>query len=124
MKLLLSTAVVATFLMLPNAAFALTCTGTEPFWSLDIGKGAFTFSEAGGPAKTLETVAPISAANRSADLVRVYQTRVLAKGGKAMTIVVRAAENNSCSDGMSDNKYPLSAVIIRGQSVIEGCCRW
>ncbi len=104
----------------PTTAHALTCTGTEPFWSLTVDKGKLTFSEAGGAAHALKSVAPLTAQNRDADTVRVYQT---SDKNKPVEVVIRAANGNGCSDGMGDTKYPFSAIIIRGRSVIEGCCK-
>ncbi len=120
MKPLIYAAFFAIALGLPTTAQALTCTGTEPFWSLTIGKGAIKFDEAGGPKRALKSVAPRTAQNRNADTVRVYQT---SDKGRPVTIVIRAAAGRSCSDGMSDTRYPYSAVIIRRQNVIDGCCR-
>jgi uncharacterized membrane protein len=38
-----------------------------------------------------------------------------------MSLIVR---HEVCSDGMSDTRYPFSAIaIISGHNVIAGCCR-
>ena len=107
-----------------TAAHALDCSGTEPFWSLKIGGGKIVLDEADKGKTPLLTVAPRAAQGRPADLVRVYQTRTLGAKRQYVTIVVRQAEANSCSDGMSDTKYPFSAVVIKPGGVLEGCCKW
>lgn len=105
-------------------AHALDCSGTEPFWGLKIGGGKIVLSEPNGGDTRLLTVAPRAAQGRPADLVRVYQTRTLGANRQSVTIVIRTADNNSCSDGMSDTAYPLSAIVIRPAGVLEGCCKW
>ncbi|MFO1170168.1 MAG: hypothetical protein U1E49_04280 [Hyphomicrobiaceae bacterium] len=107
-----------------NPAHALDCSGTEPFWSLKIGGGKIVLDEANTGKTPLLTVAPRAAQGRPADLVRVYQTRTLGPNRQYVTIVIRKADNNSCSDGMSDTAYPYSAIVIRPAGVLEGCCKW
>lgn len=105
-------------------AHALDCSGTEPFWSLKIGGGKIVLSEPDRGNTRLLTVAPRAAQGRPADFVRVYQTRTLGARRQYVTIVIRKADNNSCSDGMSDTAYPYSAIVIRPAGVLEGCCKW
>lgn len=107
-----------------TTAQALDCSGTEPFWSLKIGGGKIVLDEANAGKTPLLTVAPRAAQGRPADLVRVYQTRTLGAKRRYVTIVIRKADNNSCSDGMSDTAYPYSAIVIRPAGVLEGCCKW
>jgi uncharacterized membrane protein len=110
--------------MSAHPAHALDCSGTEPFWSLKIGDGKIVLDEADKGKTPLLTVAPRAAQGRPADLVRVYQTRTLGAKRLYVTIVVRQAEANSCSDGMSDTKYPFSVIVIKPSGVLEGCCKW
>jgi uncharacterized membrane protein len=38
-----------------------------------------------------------------------------------MSLIIR---NETCSDGMSDNRYPFSAIaMISGLDMVAGCCR-
>lgn len=108
----------------PAPAHALDCAGTEPFWSLKIAGGKIVLEQPDQAPRRLLTVAPRAAQGRPLDLVRVYQTRTLGANRQYVTIVIRKAENNSCSDGMSDTQYPYSAVVIKGSTVLEGCCKW
>jgi len=74
MKHLICAGLLIVTLAHPSTAQTLTCTGTEPFWSLTFDKAKITFSEAGGATRALTSVAPLTAQNRNADTVRVYQT--------------------------------------------------
>lgn len=70
-------------------------------------------------------LAPVRARNASgipADLVRVYQTRTLADGRPVTLVVTRNTQ--TCSDGMSDTRFPYDAVYIDTERVLRGCCRW
>ena len=107
-----------------TTARALDCSGTEPFWGLKIGGGKIVLSEPDRGDTRLLTVAPRAAQGRPADFVRVYQTRTLGAKRQYVTIVIRKADNNSCSDGMSDTAYPYSAIVIKPSGVLEGCCKW
>jgi uncharacterized membrane protein len=88
--------------------------GTEPFWSVTVSKSGITYSS---PEKKLKFpyVTPLKAAGRPDDLVRVYPLK-----GRANSMLVLKKENN-CSDGMSETKYSYSAILVLGNSVLEGC---
>ncbi|MDB9340573.1 MULTISPECIES: COG3650 family protein [Cyanophyceae] len=90
--------------------------GTEPFWSVDVSQTEIVYSSLGTDEKlTFPYVSPLSADGRTPDTVRVYRL-----GDKDNTmLIIRKADN--CSDGMSDNLYPYSALFIRGDMVLEGC---
>ena len=122
MKLWLASLIV--LIAMGTPAHALDCSGTEPFWGLKIGGGKIVLDEANTGKTPLLTVAPRAAQGRPADLVRVYQTRTLGAKRQYVTIVIRKADNNSCSDGMSDTAYPYSAIVIKPSCVLEGCCKW
>ena len=108
----------------PLPARALECNGTEPFWSLKIGGGKIVLDQSDRGPRRLQTVAPRAAQGRPPDLVRVYQTRTLGAIRQYVTIVIRRAEHDSCSDGMSDVRYPYHAVVVEPGAVLEGCCKW
>ena len=101
---------------------ALSCAGTEPFWSLRIGPGEAVFD------------APL------ADVSSKWTDRVLsATGGqnrprqwayhlgpedhaRRVAIVTRT---NACSDGMSDWTYPFDLILVdvdAGSAPLQGCC--
>lgn len=95
----------------------LDCTGTEPFWSIGLRPGAaqadLMFAER---RMQFRLTRAEQAMNRS----DVWHFKGVSRPGE-MSLIVR---NESCSDGMSDTRYPYSAVaLISGINVIAGCCR-
>ncbi len=89
--------------------------GTEPFWSVTVSKRAIVYSSPNVQKQIFSYVAPLKAEARPADLVRVY--RLKGKGNNIL--IIKKAD--TCSDGMSDQEYPYSAIFIQGNKVLEGC---
>lgn len=89
--------------------------GTEPFWSVTVGKRGITYSSPDTKPQTFRYTAPLTAQGRPNDLVRVYRFR----GRENNLLILKKV--NSCSDGMSDQKYPYSAILMLGNRVLEGC---
>ncbi|AUT02187.1 hypothetical protein CLI64_18340 [Nostoc sp. CENA543] len=92
--------------------------GTEPFWSVTVSKKGITYSTPES-RQSFPYVAPLQASGRPVDVVRVYRLR--GKNNLTNTLVIKKVA--SCSDGMSDIKYPYSAIYISGNTVLEGCAR-
>lgn len=90
----------------------LIVNGTEPFWGITISRKGIVYTTPES-RQNFPYVAPTTASGRPADFVRVYRLR-------GSTLVIK---KGSCSDGMSDIKYPYSAVYISGNRVLEGCAR-
>lgn len=80
--------------------------GTEPFWSLTIGRTVMRLEEPGRPTRTYRT----PPARRIPNGVR------RASGPIVVTIVRRA-----CSDGMSDRTFPETVTVRIGARVLNGC---
>ena len=101
---------------LPEAPW-LRCFGTEPFWSLDAAQtGRATFRT---PEETLSlragTIRPAQGQTRPF-VLSIEATDLSA------TVVIRPG---ACSDGMSDNRYGLSAALLFQGSrddLLAGCC--
>jgi uncharacterized membrane protein len=89
--------------------------GTEPFWNVSVSKSGIVYSSPEVKKQTFPYVAPLRAAGRPEDLVRVYQL----KGKGNNTLILKKVDK--CSDGMSDKQYPYSATLILGTKVLEGC---
>ncbi|MBC5796082.1 hypothetical protein H5968_13235 [Sphaerospermopsis sp. LEGE 00249] len=89
--------------------------GTEPFWSVTVGRRGIIYSSPGNRDQTFPYTAPLTAQGRPNDLVRVYRFR----GRENNMLILRKV--NSCSDGMSDKNYPYSAILMLGNRVLEGC---
>ncbi|MEA5583463.1 hypothetical protein VB620_19225 [Nodularia harveyana UHCC-0300] len=92
--------------------------GTEPFWSINVSQTEIVYSSLGSNEnQTFPYVKPLAADGRNPDTVRVYKL-----GDKEQSLlIIRKVDN--CSDGMSDNLYPYSALFIKGDMVLEGCAR-
>lgn len=95
----------------------LIVNGTEPFWGITISRKGIVYVTPES-RQNFPYVAPTAASGRPADLVRVYRLR--GTNNVTNTLVIR---KGSCSDGMSDTRYPYSAVYISGNRVLEGCAR-
>ncbi|GET37948.1 COG3650 family protein [Microseira wollei] len=91
--------------------------GNEPFWSVTISRNGIIYSTPESPNRRYPYTAPISAAGRPPDLVRVYRLN----GQPSGILVIKKAD--SCSDTMSDIVYPYSATLILGNRVLEGCAQ-
>ncbi len=81
--------------------------GTEPFWSLDIGKGSIVFVGQGdGTRIVTRTPAPRTTFNG-----RRYVT-------PRITIDIT---RTPCSDGMSERRYPDTVTVTIGRRTLRGC---
>ncbi|BAY88093.1 hypothetical protein NIES3275_00680 [Microchaete diplosiphon NIES-3275] len=89
--------------------------GTEPFWSVTVGKSAIIYSSPDKPKQTFPYIKPLTAQGRPADLVRVYRLK------NRINSILIIKQVDTCSDGMSDKNYPYSAIFILGNQVFEGC---
>lgn len=115
MKLLM--AIFTLFAAVSLQAKVMSCVGTEPFWgatlNLDNGvvKIAEPSSEKGATIKTVIT----SAAGTSGDYAFVAK-------GKYTSLVVM--NNQNCTDGMSEETYTHSVMLIGYKSQPWfGCCK-
>ncbi|SFB11801.1 SH3 domain-containing protein [Poseidonocella pacifica] len=95
----------------------LQCSGTEPFWSLQVGAdGQLTFRTPEGAETAFAAGDSISSANRS-DVALIRSAE-----GTAQLLVSRRA----CSDGMSDIIYGLTSDLLleapMGMRLLSGCC--
>lgn len=89
-------------------------TGTEPFWSLNIGSPYITYRSMEGDSLSFPYNKPKGAAGRTEDWAQLYQLEnqgwVLLRRGRT-----------PCSDGMSDRDYAYTATVwLKGQ-LLDGC---
>lgn len=95
----------------------LDCAGTEPFWSISLRPGHARADLLFVERRVLFRLTTAKPAMGRAD---IWQIRGAAKPGEMSLIV----QHKSCSDGMSDNRYPYSAIaLLSGLEMIAGCCR-
>lgn len=90
-----------------------SCLGTEPFWSVEVKGQTLKYAAPGEEFKTWVSQRK-DAAGMSEGYVSVYRNP---KKDIALTIV-----EAKCTDGMSDNEYSKTMVLIKQGSVLYGCC--
>ncbi len=102
----------------PKAATnVLVCSGTEPFWRIDVTDTNLSVNMMDGPQYTV----PVTFRQTSAN-----NTTIAVIAGTAGTNNTQAfmQKVNSCSDGMSNTNYPYSiTAVLNNQRVVSGCCR-
>lgn len=111
----------ARFLGLSSGRYAipahLDCAGTEPFWSIRLSPG---YAHADLMFAERRYQFRITRFHQAMNRTDIALVRGAARNA-SMNLIVR---HESCSDGMSDNTYPYSAVaLISGLRTIAGCCR-
>ena len=94
----------------PTAPYQhMRATGTEPFWGMEVLPGQLRYSSPDLPDG-------VTFAATSADGLRFAGLM----NGTAVTLVLAPG---LCSDGMSDRRYPYSAVVTLGPQTLRGCAR-
>ena len=118
--LLTATAATAAQTRTEDATAARQCHGTEPFWSLTLDGKKITFENHGTETSlSINQPNPKSANGRSAEYLAMYQGRTLETPSRFLNVIIR---NQSCSDGMSDETYPYSVLVLSGNDLFDGCC--
>jgi len=96
----------------------MQCSGTEPFWKVDISETQIKVNMPDGPQYTV----PVSFRQTSANnrTIAVISGNV---GGMRSTEAF-LQKVDSCSDGMSDIRYPYTiTAVLNNQKVVSGCCK-
>lgn len=98
----------------------MRCFGTEPFWSITHGGGQLTQS----PMDGANVTRPITAIHDTGIPIRPGRTVIAQDAAGRITLTV---SNATCSDGMSDRVFGLSATAVSEQGGISssatGCCQ-
>lgn len=71
-----------------------------------------TYTSPSAPKTVFPYVQPMKASGRVEDSLRLYKLR----GGNTLII-----QKSACSDGMSDNTYDYSVIMILKNRVLAGC---
>jgi uncharacterized membrane protein len=97
----------------------VNASGTEPFWQVSVTRQGIEYRtpEQPTPLKFAYS-APIAAQGRPMDVVQVYRLQSRSHDGWLM---IQKAVGAQCSDGMSDNLYPYSAIVMLDGKVRSGC---
>jgi uncharacterized membrane protein len=86
--------------------------GNEPFWSFEVSPKGITYSSPDAPKTVFPYVRPLKASGQVEDSLRLYKLR----GGNTLII-----QKKACSDGMSENTYDYSVIMILKNRVLAGC---
>lgn len=97
----------------PKPVVLTVARGTEPFWALEVRSDLVQFSRMGLDS----AVYPYTPPDFDVEGRAVYRTKRFS-ADPLLTLVI---ERGDCSDGMSDQRYPGSAVVTRGDSTWRGC---
>lgn len=91
----------------------LRAIGTEPFWNAEVEGRCVTYSTPEDQAGTR-----VWTQFGRADGARVWSGTL---NGRPFVLTVRPAPGDTCSDGMSDRRYPASAALRIGGETRHGC---
>ncbi len=98
----------------------LFCSGTEPFWSVQIGRDqSLRFDLMGESQRTLAQESRLDPAGRSDKYAAVW--------GSSDSRIVGVMTRTSCSDGMSDREFAIAVDFllfgaVGSGSMVSGCC--
>jgi uncharacterized membrane protein len=96
----------------------LDCSGTEPFWSIAVMPGLARAELLFAERRAFFNLTRAQSAMNRND---IWHLKASGRPGGDLSLIVR---HEVCSDGMSDTRYPFSAVaLMSGLDVIAGCCR-
>jgi uncharacterized membrane protein len=105
----------------PKTDFGLRCTGTEPFWSLEVAEGSARFEAPEGDRPSWK-----ASRWRDAGGHRPGHRFVIELGTESAHAVGWAAISRPqqfCTDGMSDLRYPYELIVMTPTGrVLAGCC--
>lgn len=85
--------------------------GNEPFWAVEITPEALVYSGVDRPEQTADNPGPMLQGTTAR-----YEATTVA--GKPLSVALIAT---TCSDGMSDRTYPLTAVVKVDGETLTGC---
>lgn len=96
----------------------LDCSGTEPFWTISLipglARAEFLFAQR-------RSFFNLTRAQTAMNHPNIWLIKGSARPGGDMSLIVR---NETCNDGMSDNRYQYSSIaLVSGLDMLAGCCR-
>ncbi|MDQ5767619.1 SH3 domain-containing protein [Thiothrix subterranea] len=99
------------------ASNSLVCSGTEPFWSIEITDANLNVNMMDGPRYSV----PVTFRQTSANNATIAVIAGVAGANNTQAFMQKVS---SCSDGMSDTNYPYSVTaVLNNQRVVSGCCQ-
>ncbi len=98
------------------------CSGTEPFYSLDIAGGKAVLKEAAdeeNQTKTYDVQGPIDAHGTASNNSFAFRSN---DGKVVISIMSSRFVGAKCTDGMSDKEYRYHMMYVSDSGVLTGCC--
>lgn len=104
-----------------DARAVTQCHGTEPFWGLSISREEISFTGIFDSElqRSMKEITLHSAAGRQEEYLAMYHGPTVEDESQTMNVIVKT---EACTDGMSDQVYDYSAVVLLGSQVFVGCC--
>jgi uncharacterized membrane protein len=91
-------------------------TGTEPFWSLTLGRPYSTFRSMEGDSLSFAYTAPTPAAGRPQEWAQLFPL-----GEEGWALIRKGS--TPCSDGMSDREWTYTATVWIQGRLLDGCAQ-
>jgi Predicted membrane protein len=99
------------------ASSTLMCSGTEPFWNINVTDTRLSVNMIDGPQYSV----PVTFRQTSANNATIAVIAGVAGTNNTQAFMQKVS---SCSDGMSDTNYPYAiTAVLNNQRVVSGCCR-
>ncbi|WGZ92728.1 MAG: SH3 domain-containing protein [Candidatus Thiothrix putei] len=99
------------------ASNTLVCSGTEPFWRIDVTDTNLSVNMMDGPQYSV----PVTFRQTSANNATIAVIAGIAGANNTQAFMQKVS---SCSDGMSNTNYPYAiTAVLNNQRVVSGCCR-
>ncbi len=92
--------------------------GTEPFWGVQITRQGIEYSSLGQDSIRFPYTEPLKAEGRPASAARVYYLKNQSVDG---LLVINKTSTGFCNDGMSDNQYPFTSMLMLKNKIYVGC---
>lgn len=97
-----------------QSAAAIHCFGTEPFWNATLSADSVDVNMMSGEQYNNEIAQVTGALGYQDSFMQVFSNL------RGPVAIVKQGE---CSDGMSDRKFGLEAIIFTDLETLYGCCR-
>ena len=111
-----------------NKSPVFSCSGTEPFWSIELRGTKATFKN---PFAAREEIRgyDIVKRRRARGGPHIHEVSMQGRSGKPVRPIAMLTRNDTCSDGMSDFTYPYEVILsiddendADANGVWHGCC--
>ncbi len=102
-------------------AYRLQCSGTEPFWGIQVEDQHIAMSLDGEKSINYFGVRTREAAGMAAG----YSFKIEAsrgRGAQKVSLSILRDSADQCSDGMSDRQYPYHVQADVNGMILSGCC--